>query len=108
MLVPCRRPPRSTLLPYTTLFRSPTDVVRSQHRVPHQGQARAGRLRDSGRRLAARDAALDDLQRLHRMLVVVLGVLLQPPPPLRTDLVVLTEPAQRLFGDPLRHAFDGV
>src|SRR6266568_2865094 len=42
------------------------------------------------------------------MLVVVLSVLLQPPPPLRTDLVVLAEPAQRLFGDPLRHAFDGV
>src|SRR5207247_2825459 len=46
---------------------------------------------------------------LHLLLpIVILGVILHPPPPLRTDLVVLTEPAQRLFGDPLRHAFDGV
>src|SRR2546426_6511061 len=30
-----RRPPRSTLFPYTTLFRSETDEHRSDHRLDH-------------------------------------------------------------------------
>src|SRR5256885_11009328 len=30
-----RRPPRSTLFPYTTLFRSVTNRLRSWHRSPH-------------------------------------------------------------------------
>src|SRR5258707_9318681 len=29
-----RRPPRSTLFPYTTLFRSPVDVGQEQHLLP--------------------------------------------------------------------------
>ena len=42
------------------------------------------------------------------MLIVVLGVLLQPPASPRADLLVLGEPAQRLFRDLLRHAFHRV
>src|SRR3712207_6968898 len=45
-----RRPPRSTLFPYTTLFRSPT--------APHHSQARGGPLpRGRDRLLAAARAA---------------------------------------------------
>src|SRR5258708_26318125 len=35
-----RRPPRSTLFPYTTLFRSDENSIRSDHRIPaepHRG-----------------------------------------------------------------------
>src|SRR2546422_7719359 len=39
-----RRPPRSTLFPYTTLFRSPRDVARGLH--PAVGGGRGG---DAGR-----------------------------------------------------------
>src|SRR2546427_9458695 len=41
-----RRPPRSTLFPYTTLFRSPASVYRSTHRSRGEGPADriAGRL----------------------------------------------------------------
>src|SRR2546423_7943120 len=38
------------------------------------------------------------------MLVVVLGVLFEPPAPARADLRVLRQAAQRLLGDLLRHA----
>src|SRR5258705_3287143 len=38
-----RRPPRSTLFPYTTLFRSPCGVVRSAR--PAAGRQNRGRLR---------------------------------------------------------------
>src|SRR3989442_9080623 len=40
-----RRPPRSTLFPYTTLFRSP----RAQGRAPDRGLLRNRRERDRGR-----------------------------------------------------------
>src|SRR5699024_12791222 len=40
-----RRPPRSTLFPYTTLFRSPRPVLRK----PHDSEAR-GRSRERRRR----------------------------------------------------------
>src|SRR5205807_6604394 len=56
------------------------------------------------RRLAALDAVLDDLERLDRVLVVVLGVLFEPPAPARADLRVLRQAPQRLLGDLLRHA----
>src|SRR2546430_11222703 len=35
-----RRPPRSTLFPYTTLFRSPVKVLRAGGRVLHVGKPR--------------------------------------------------------------------
>src|SRR3712207_7371861 len=41
-----RRPPRSTLFPYTTLFRSPVEI-------PHSGLARGGMTRASSRPDAA-------------------------------------------------------
>src|SRR5439155_6185039 len=53
-------------------------------------------------------AALDDLEGVDRMLVVVLGMLLEPPAPARSDLRVLRKPAQRLLRDLLRHALDRV
>src|SRR3989442_7392501 len=39
-----RRPPRSTLFPYTTLFRS--HAAPAPQRVPHGADGRAGRARD--------------------------------------------------------------
>src|SRR5258708_27938288 len=44
-----RRPPRSTLFPYTTLFRSPRDLPVVQPR--HEGRARSGRAPRADRRL---------------------------------------------------------
>src|SRR5256885_9112283 len=38
-----RRPPRSTLFPYTTLFRSPQHPVPAQRLREHAAQQRAGR-----------------------------------------------------------------
>src|SRR2546426_8524463 len=41
-----RRPPRSTLFPYTTLFRSPEDrqhLVPAHERIEPRGEARVGR-----------------------------------------------------------------
>src|SRR5256885_10848451 len=49
-----RRPPRSTLFPYTTLFRSPDDHV--HHARDEEAEAVTGRpelLRDRARRVAA-------------------------------------------------------
>src|SRR5438552_8802500 len=37
-----RRPPRSTLFPYTTLFRSETDYPGNPGRPSHSGSVRAG------------------------------------------------------------------
>src|SRR6266478_9690754 len=74
-----RRPPRSTLFPYTTLFRS-----------------------------SPLDAVFDDLERMDRMLIVVLGMLLEPPASARTDLLVLREPPQCFFRDFLRDPFNRI
>src|SRR2546426_8677606 len=63
-----RRPPRSTLFPYTTLFRSPdaplkifltaTPEERARRRLTQRGQAPdAERLRRESQALAARDGA---------------------------------------------------
>src|SRR2546430_15380889 len=38
-----RRPPRSTLFPYTTLFRSPVPAVRARGDLPHRGLHRDDR-----------------------------------------------------------------
>src|SRR5437016_9456278 len=50
------RPPRSTLFPYTTLFRSPGRAFRERHESSEAGQARAARSLD--------DLKLDRLPRL--------------------------------------------
>src|SRR5687767_15497143 len=44
-----RRPPRSTLFPYTTLFRSERDRARGRV-MPHAEQPRHGRVRQLGER----------------------------------------------------------
>src|SRR5437016_11828357 len=46
-----RRPPRSTLFPYTTLFRSPRAAARAprSHRPAHDGGQRHRRRRHAGR-----------------------------------------------------------
>src|SRR2546422_3931314 len=62
-----RRPPRSTLFPYTTLFRSPVEQHRQQHRHERQdddlGMARgeAGH----GRRLRSEEHTSELQSRLH-------------------------------------------
>src|SRR2546429_7109535 len=43
-----RRPPRSTLFPYTTLFRSYAVVRIVNHGVPVHGRSIGGRARDGG------------------------------------------------------------
>src|SRR2546429_5962362 len=62
-----RRPPRSTLFPYTTLFRSDQDFVMSNQR--DTGSARAGyRARDDVglRTIQAHEADVDGRQPLQR------------------------------------------
>src|SRR5438552_8880967 len=50
-----RRPPRSTLFPYTTLFRSPLTTARMRKVQAHDGETFGSLLR----RLGASDAAVD-------------------------------------------------
>src|SRR5260221_6481664 len=52
-----RRPPRSTLFPYTTLFRSRTIAAKSRSAASAPAQPEAGRARPSGRRAAAASPA---------------------------------------------------
>src|SRR6266511_6030984 len=59
-----RRPPRSTLFPYTTLFRSDPDAVR-EHELGLEGQA-AGEQVAGGVRRHHRVAAGGDLQSVQR------------------------------------------
>src|SRR2546430_13745493 len=49
-----RRPPRSTLFPYTTLFRSPAARRRLDRPPPHPAPARAARERSAHAPQAAR------------------------------------------------------
>src|SRR3712207_8353370 len=51
-----RRPPRSTLFPYTTLFRSCARRGRPGSGPPERAGVFKGLVRDPGRRLAARGA----------------------------------------------------
>src|SRR3712207_8211365 len=58
-----RRPPRSTLFPYTTLFRSADDVAR-ERKVRRATDVEAHvELRDLHDRLLAGDAVADDVDR---------------------------------------------
>src|SRR5207249_11526169 len=64
-----RHPPRSTLFPYTTLFRSPEQFVRAGHLRRNHADRRALGVGAEGAEQAVRhrhiDAAgIDDLQRL--------------------------------------------
>src|SRR5687768_18349967 len=43
-----RRPPRSTLFPYTTLFRSPPDRTDESGRQSHRGQRPCRRIHQGG------------------------------------------------------------
>src|SRR2546430_6042636 len=55
-----RRPPRSTLFPYTTLFRSRRDFARVLHERGNPGHQARGRCRTPVRRLdPGQGAALD-------------------------------------------------
>src|SRR3712207_7937462 len=58
-----RRPPASTLFPYTTLFRSPVRLPRLPHDLARLGRAaargRAGRARRAARAAAERPAGQD-------------------------------------------------
>src|SRR5205814_6624892 len=65
-----RRPPRSTLFPYTTLFRSPGEVLR------HQGPA--GRLADvAGGDLDHRDRSEEHTSELQSLRHLVCRLLLE-------------------------------
>src|SRR5258707_11460155 len=54
-----RRPPRSTLFPYTTLFRSPVDEIVEQHTAPLTG------VSDAEQRPLRRGDVLGLLARAH-------------------------------------------
>src|SRR6476620_12456190 len=49
-----RRPPRSTLFPYTTLFRSPAPAARRRHRLSDGDRARGGRSEEHTSELQSR------------------------------------------------------
>src|SRR2546422_9418890 len=83
-------------------------TVRRGHGLAHQREAAAGGFLHGRRGLAAPHASLDDLQCLNRMLVIVLGVLFEPPSSLASDFLVPAEPAERLLGDLLRNSLDGI
>src|SRR3712207_8621622 len=53
-----RRPPRSTLFPYTTLFRSRREVAVNEIRLPRRLRVRGGRLPALAAALGALDAVL--------------------------------------------------
>src|SRR5258708_35098400 len=61
-----RRPPRSTLFPYTTLFRSPRDAVALTYRVKRTGDALPPQASDGERRLfsGSDGAIIDDIRAL--------------------------------------------
>src|SRR3712207_8568928 len=63
-----RRPPRSTLVPYTTLFRSAAERIRAQRSALAIEQFVLAHHRQSGQRFARRDArSLDAREHLrHR------------------------------------------
>src|SRR2546422_6602034 len=69
-----RRPPRSTLFPYTTLFRSSRRVFRAAAALKTMGQEPAlpliaEHLDDYEKQIAAKGARWDDLLRDHPQLV---------------------------------------
>src|SRR2546426_11063697 len=63
-----RRPPRSTLFPYTTLFRSAADRAEHHYQSPrlHAAAARRPRRRDAARRLARARGVAGARPRAHR------------------------------------------
>src|SRR5437764_3982661 len=63
-----RRPPRSTLFPYTTLFRSPRrrEHTRSLRHGADIGRRRFARLEDASRRANRRDRKSTRLNSSHR------------------------------------------
>src|ERR1051326_7207556 len=84
-----RRPPRSTLFPYTTLFRSPTCVACRQWRIgaspvrflsATKGQARAPILHWITKS-AARNDSMKPEQLLRRVFPPMLATLVSAPPP---------------------------
>src|SRR2546429_5363128 len=59
-----RRPPRSTLFPYTTLFRSPADVADENSHLEALGQ-----LRESGKTQNVPNIAIERTFILQRMVI---------------------------------------
>src|SRR5256884_6405309 len=53
-----RRPPRSTLFPYTTLFRSPRDAARRNQAAEDRRQHRSPGFRAGGRAMRIRNLAV--------------------------------------------------
>src|SRR5262249_52181099 len=106
----CREQERYAWTPAPARYGEPySRVIRRLHREAHQLETLECGFGDVVRTITAPlDAVLDDLERMNGVLIVVLGMLLEPPAAARADFLVLGEPAQRLFGDLLRHAFDGV
>src|SRR2546427_12833874 len=64
-----RRPPRSTLFPYTTLFRSPETDARGAHLEPPLGHHHGGARLLGLRPVIAGIEPDDDLARLHELVV---------------------------------------
>src|SRR2546430_7841264 len=57
-----RRPPRSTLFPYTTLFRSPEDRIRRQFARPNLAACLEGEHVDAGSRIERSEEHTSELQ----------------------------------------------
>src|SRR2546427_8854131 len=84
-----RRPPRSTLFPYTTLFRSPGSLRGSEaHHQPHAGLPEAGRSEVLDHRSEEYTSELQSQSNLVCRLLLekkkcLRGTLRSPPSPLR-------------------------
>src|SRR5437870_12069890 len=72
-----RRPPRSTLFPYTTLFRSVGHLGGRVARVRERGLELVVHVPLSGRRLEPRDALAGDVQRVLQRRELLRGVLVR-------------------------------
>src|SRR3989442_3911238 len=97
-----RRPPRSTLFPYTTLFRSPV-LSRSRRVVARAANRCGGRGRDRGLRRGRSEEHTSELQSRPHLVCRLLLEKKKIGPPTRflkyLSAYFYVEPAHRVIGD---------
>src|SRR3989442_12106478 len=92
-----RRPPRSTLFPYTTLFRSPLTASRADQIFPRLTSAQIERVATHGRRHAVRsgEVLVEQGDRAIPFFVVISGELEAVRPWVATEtLIMIVRPGQ--------------
>src|SRR2546422_5235192 len=93
-----RRPPRSTLFPYTTLFRSPPDLPRARGRAEHDGTADRRRPGPEGSRRGDRKSTR--LNSSHGYISYAVFCLKKKKKIKNRQTKKLTEPHARAVGHP--------